>query len=131
MTPEKDRELRQRYPLVFAGRLLNDEPIRCNDGWFDLLDKLCATLEQLIAALPDADDRQAHRAVQVKEKFGALRFYTDRVVDKQIADAIAKAERASTTVCDICSKPGELGTHKGVVATRCAEHAKLIARGEQ
>lgn len=136
MTPEKDRELRQRYPLVFAGRLLNDEPIRCNDGWFDLLSVLCQQLNQLIEH-EDPEARHRYRVVTVKEKFGGLRFYLDGRPTDAMQVLIDAAERLSTQTCDICGKRGRLLTVQDkLVATRCPEHEKvtwrdLIARGEQ
>lgn len=49
-------------------------------------------------------------AVQVKEKFGTLRFYTD-VGDSYIYGAIAMAESMSARTCETCGKPGKLYTH--------------------
>lgn len=43
---------------------------------------------------------------QVKEKFGSLRFYTDKahpIVDQ----AISKIERECETICEFCGEPGK------------------------
>ena len=45
-----------------------------DDGWFDLLWRLCEDLEPLVAQL-EQDSGQKFEVLQVKEKFGGLRFY--------------------------------------------------------
>jgi hypothetical protein len=133
MTPEHDAELRRRYPLVFAGPLLNDEPIRCGDGWFFLLDMLCRNLQRLIEREPETE-RARYRAAQVKEKFGTLRFYLDQDPadpTHPITGEIAGAVWASALFCDVCGKPGQLRTltdKAPLVATRCDEHNDLMRR---
>lgn len=59
-------------------------------------------------------------ATQVKEKYGALRFYTDYATDAQQA-YIDFAEGMSTRVCEVC---GNRGKRKGYswVTTRCRQH---------
>lgn len=58
--------------------------------------------------------------VQVKEKFGTLRFYTD-VGDDYIYGAIAMAESMSAVTCETCGKPGKLYTY-GWWHVACDEH---------
>lgn len=125
MTPAYDAELRRRYPLVFARPLLNDEPIRCGDGWFILLDRFCRDLEALIAREPEPAQHRYH-AQQVKEKFGVLRFYLARETAPMTA-LIQAAEDASGRVCDVCAQPGKLRSGDPDepmcwVRTRCDEH---------
>lgn len=126
MTPDRDAELRRRYPHVFSRPLMNDEPIRCRDGWFHLLDRLCRLLECYILELPQ-HERAEFYAQQVKEKFGGLRFYMSRSTEA-MAQAIRGAEDASLSVCDVC---GVLGTRRGGLKdgkpdgwyrVRCDEH---------
>lgn len=59
-------------------------------------------------------------AVQVKEKFGTLRFYTN-YSDEYIDGAISMAEHMSSITCETCGKPGEL-QGKGWLYTACEEH---------
>lgn len=122
MTPEHDQALRAAFPLVFAGPLLNDEPIRCGDGWVGLLHLLFAKLEKLIAAEPE-DSRRKYRAVQVKEKFATLRVYQDANGTEAMNAAIRGAEALSAVTCDVCGREGQLVTLPlGSVATRCEAH---------
>lgn len=63
------------------------------------------------------------QAVQVKEKFGTLRFYTD-ISDEYIDGVIQMAEYMSAVTCETC---GNLGKLRGVgwLYTACDEHAQV------
>ena len=59
--------------------------------------------------------------VQVKEKFGTLRFYVQAASEEQY-NYISFAESMSGCTCETCGKPGKrLG--RGWVYTACEEHA--------
>ena len=53
MSPEHERDLVERYPKLFAGYGAAPDKsamafgFECGDGWFDLLDTLCAQLSKL------------------------------------------------------------------------------------
>ncbi len=90
-----------------------DAPVETGDGWHWLL---VATAEWMSeGGLPDH-----YKMVQVKEKFGGLRFYhegTSRT--RRIARA---AEQLSFGVCEICGAPGRL-RKGGWARTLCDDHA--------
>lgn len=95
MTPENDAKLCAKYPKLYAQRNLPmQETCMCwgfpGDGWYDLIDRLSAKLEPL-----------GVEAVQVKEKFGTLRFYTNKYVEAA-EEAIRDAEAESAKTCEIC-----------------------------
>lgn len=127
MTPDNDKALRAAYPLVFPKPLLNDEPIRTGDGWLYLLHMLCRDMQRAIEQCPE-DQRWRYAAVQVKEKFGTLRFYLeDDSPDSPVARLIRAAEWCSGIFCDVCGKPGSMrsATSPGAypwMRTRCDEH---------
>lgn len=89
------------------------------EGWFDLVIKLDADLTEL-----DPN----YTVDQVKEKFGALRYYIGRVetgeVFEKMHELIHTAEAKSSEICEICGKPGKI-VHQdsGWVTTKCPEHA--------
>lgn len=60
------------------------------------------------------------KAVQVKEKFGTLRFYLDSSTDEQFA-LINFAESLSARTCEVCGKPGK-PNNAGWIRTLCKEH---------
>lgn len=113
----------QRYPEIFAERHLSmDQTAMCwgiaiGDGWFDLLDVLCTQLQQETDKLGGPQIV----ATQVKEKYGALRFYVRESNERQDL-LIDFAEALSERICDVCGSPGVLRT-SGWQATRCDNHA--------
>lgn len=111
MKPELDAELCSKFPNLYADR--NGSPLdtlmcdgfRVNDGWFPLIRDLSEKLEAAILKLPEAE-RPKYRAMQVKQKFGPLRFYMTKSTDEMRAD-IQDAEFASLTICELCGALGE------------------------
>lgn len=127
MSPELDKKLCEKYPKIFANR--NGPPeqtamcwgFECGDGWYNLIDKLCDWLQFNTDSnnhLPKYANQVV--AVQVKEKFGGLRFYVDGASDVQDA-AISFAESMSYRICDVCGAPGK-PNGSGWIRTRCEEH---------
>lgn len=118
MTPEKDAELCQKYPKIFRNR--NASPhetcmswgFECGDGWFDLIDTLCANIRSHVDHLcygktaEEMEDLQVV-AAQVKEKFGGLRFYIDGG-DAEVSGMVKMAESMSYHVCEDCGNRGTL-----------------------
>lgn len=61
-------------------------------------------------------------AVQVKEKFGGLRFYIDKGNDTVYA-LLSMAEHLSVKTCEKCGKMGSKTWYLGWHRTLCREHA--------
>lgn len=87
----------------------------CGDGWFDLLKKLSERLEE-ISTLKGLDIQ----AVQVKEKYGTLRFYIEGG-DDEANKAIDEAEKESEHTCEQCGKEGRATERWGWYRTLCQE----------
>lgn len=101
----------------------------CGDGWYDLIDQLCSTIQNYI------NNSSVSQAVvdQVKEKYGTLRFYIsfasdgDPVEDNEgnrlISGMIWFAEDMSSRICETCGNPGK---KKGLgwYYTACEQHTK-------
>jgi hypothetical protein len=184
MSPEKDNELCNKYPIIYRDRHGSMREtcmvwgFSCSDGWFNLIDEVSAKLEAIAAKqplppkqnvvqkklypyvekfsnllrekrswgrringlglepkpisqqikrwftehkysryvpdwywlyvydyfAPPEDNRL--KAVQVKEKFGCLRFYTN-FSSPEIDEAIREAERLSSITCETCGEPGK------------------------
>jgi hypothetical protein len=150
-------KLFEKYPKIFVQKDLDMTQtsmcwgIACGDGWFNILDTLCAQIqshvdsprENLIRfqrfleesrAKNEIDnitywERQVQKtkekikrrpqieAVQVKEKYGTLRFYVNRHDD--VVDAIIDfAEEMSGCTCDKCGSPAST-SNKGWQETKC------------
>ena len=61
-------------------------------------------------------------AVQVKEKFGTLRFYVDGY-HESIGKRIDQAEAESAQICEVCGNKGQQRS-QGWVRTLCDWHAE-------
>ena len=123
----------------------------CGDGWYRIIDTLSAALvgphqrakkdlefwttnlgktvwgtrvgtqEDIDKAQKKLNETHCPVAVQVKEKFGTLRFYVDRATDAQY-NYIEFAELMSSRTCEVCGEHGQtypIGWHQ----TLCDEHA--------
>lgn len=61
--------------------------------------------------------------MQVKEKFGTLRFYVTGATDEQYA-VISLAETMSSFTCEVCGERGKQTNKNGYIQTLCKEHCK-------
>lgn len=107
MSPELERQLVETFPTLFAdhGAPPDRSPMafgfECGDGWFDLIETLCAQLSRLEP--PDAAPPPV--AQQVKDKYGTLRFYVGPCADAAQA-LTAFAEALSAKICETCGNKG-------------------------
>lgn len=156
MREELEHQLYQKYPEIFTERFRR-QGLAIGDGWYDLVDTLCAQLvakkravEYLIASRQrilgrissDTSEFVAHQgaiklleeecrkaseqipeAVQVKEKFGALRFYIYNG-DETAETLCLFAEDLSKKICEQCGAPGRTGSSEGMhwLKTLCDQH---------
>lgn len=89
-------------------------------GWWPLVRKLEEHLNELS---PDFE------LLQVKEKFGSLRYYaspqpgcTERAA-QEFTEWIADAENESDHICEVCGEPGDTSPGKfGYLKTLCEVH---------
>jgi hypothetical protein len=92
----------------------------CGGGWFWLLKKLVEDIAEI-------DVYKAVKVFQVKEKFGALRFYISYSIPDDVNDPsnliydkvyelINKAEEESGNTCEQCGEPGSV---RGKYWLRC------------
>jgi len=101
MNEDKDEQLFRKYPDLFRHRHDHAHSMMgagfcCGDGWFDLIDKLLFSIQ----SYPYPKDSPVE-VVQVKEKFGGLRFYIEGG-DNQVHKLIALAEGESFRICEEC-----------------------------
>jgi hypothetical protein len=118
MNREHTQYLIENFPGLYAGvtkpltESLMGFGFECGDGWFELLKELSEKLEPY-----------GVEAVQVKEKFGGLRFYLAGGALDEVWDLIDEAEDRSETICEACGEPGIV---RGIswVQTLCDECSK-------
>lgn len=105
-------DIPKRYPKLYKHNIT----FECHHGWAKIIDNLSRDLEKLID-----DDMEECYAVQVKEKYGALRLYMSCETDK-MSDLIEKAEDLSIHTCEVCGEPGQLMSKFRWLFTRCEKH---------
>lgn len=131
MNEENTQKLIEACPILY--RHFNF--FQCGDGWFDLIYKGSVKIESLIQsnntpeqiqqALTsdrDKDEFDVPYVVQVKEKFGTLRFYCWCFQSHAIDAVISRMEEDSESICEDCGKPGELRMDIGWYSTLCDTH---------
>ena len=94
----------------------------CNEGWRDLIDRACVRIENAL------DNGDPVKIVQIKEKYGTLRFYwSGRLpseTEAKVREVVSLAEARSACTCEICGAEGRLYNRGGWFATACSAHAR-------
>ena len=108
--------LKKRFPQLYSQL----HSIDCDDGWYNLIQGLSHSIELHIDYLPP-DLMGKIFAVQVKEKFGGLRFYVNHGTP-YIDGAINMAEAVSYYTCESCGNLGSQRTIKGYMFVACDIH---------
>ena len=78
-----------------------------DDGWFDILWRLCEDLEPLVAEFEQELGSQ-FEVLQVKEKFGGLRFHVNRPNDA-IRRRIGTASRSPSVLAKFAASRENCG----------------------
>jgi hypothetical protein len=131
MSPENTKKLYEKYPKIFAQKDLTIREscmpwgFECGDGWYMLIDKLCECLQFHI----DKNSHPQVEAVQVKEKFGGLRFYTNNA-DEYLTGHIDFAESMSMEICEVCGSTKDVEQTKGWIKTICTKCAGRKDHGD-
>lgn len=117
MSPENNQRLLASYPKIFT----HVRYCSVGDGWFDLINSACNLIQQHI----DQDESVSQLvALQIKEKFGELRFYYQGG-NHDCEQVIESVQAASVHICEVCGDGGKPRTNRGWVKTLCDKHAAL------
>ena len=126
----------EKYPKIFEQYEGNPSMVNWLDlpkGWVSVIDKLCGCMQNYI----DNTTRYTKEGplkpeqvtcVQMKEKFGGLRFYTNGHND-EVEGMIRMAEYMCDNTCQDCGSTEDIGTTKGWISTLCRSCA--IANGDR
>ena len=113
----------------FPNTLKDIRYLECHPGWHLLLENLISTIEYEILRIKELDPVIAEQiyAVQIKQKFGGLRFYMNQNTP-YISGAINLAEIMSTRTCELCGAvaPGtrSIGGWVNCYCDKCYEKAR-------
>jgi hypothetical protein len=133
---ELDKKLVEKYPKIFRDRFSNPkETLMCwgfdvGDGWYKIIDSLCGQIQHHIDWAQEKKEKYGQGegcsqvvAVQVKEKFGGLRFYYDGG-DNMIDGMVRMAESWAVNTCEVCGERGELRNDHTWMYTACDNHER-------
>ena len=97
----------------------------CGDGWFMILDTLMNTIESHLN--PENSwprkERIPFEIIQIKEKFGGLRFYYNGG-DEEVRGMVNLAENMSYNICERCGSTKNVTQTTGWIYTLCEDCIK-------
>lgn len=101
-------ELQDKLITTYPSQFENLKYIECNDGWYDLINKMCDNIQRHI----DHDKKYKNSIIpfnwsQIKEKFGCLRAYFYGG-DDRIFGIVEMAESMSSSICEFSGEKGKL-----------------------
>lgn len=128
MNDKLEKKFYDRFSFYRTDRSIQESLMRfgfeCSDGWFQIIWDLSEKIEEVLKeednVVQQAKDElqdSGFEVIQVKEKFGTLRFYTNWSNPK-IEAYIREAEEKSSVTCEICGKEATLRTD-GWLTTLC------------
>jgi len=116
--------LLKKYPVVFGQHKLPMTEtamcwgFSCGDGWYNIIDSLAFLIQRENEKLKENGENITIQAVQVKEKYGTLRFYTNYSTD-YIDGAISMAEAVSGFICEECGSTDGVSQTTVWIRTLC------------
>lgn len=144
---DRFEDLSKSYPELMEKSNIGDA-IGVGDGWFDIIDALCENIYRplfsakckLKAAIEyPRDDNGAYLSacevelniqmeslpeiVDIKEKFGGLRFYTYNTTER-VEDLISFAESMAERTCEVCGSRGRQDNYANWIKTLCETHSR-------
>ncbi len=123
MNLNKTKILLEDFPNLYRQSKLSPSEtcmcwgFECGDGWFDLIYKLSKDIINI--------SEDGVEAIQVKEKFGGLRFYwieNTLLTDEQLSEInklVDAAEDESYKICEKCGSREDIKQTDGWITTLC------------
>lgn len=133
---EKNKELCEKYPFLiprnrWTDKILEDynyeytELDALENGWkIAFGEQLCEELKEALIKTNCLDD---YRIIQIKEKWGFLRWYSN--TNDEIRKVISKYEKMSKYICKHCGKPATK-VSTGWISSYCDSCAEKLTRYE-
>lgn len=114
-----ENKLREDFPGLFDGK---DIGLWVGPGWQPIVFSLCRQIDAYVKFVNNNPSREhlTVNVVQIKEKFGGLRFYADGT-DPYIEGMIQMAEIWAGKTCEECGVAGK-PRHGGWIKTLCDVH---------
>ena len=115
---EFEKRLTEKHPAMFSAPYGG---IAVGEGWWPIIESLCADIQHYIK-WKNKDEEIVPQVVvmQIKEKFGGLRFYYDGG-DERIRGMVTTAESWAEKTCEDCGVPATKKT-QGWIKNVCDKH---------
>lgn len=150
MKLELEQQLVAKYPKLFSdyGGDVKDTCMafgfECGDGWFNLIEALCGSIQSHCDFINRMHPNRQFQpvAVQVKEKYGSLRFYLDFHYAENLDESemvkiretcifidgmVSMAESMSERICGHCGEPSRLDRDQPFPHSICDACATTLA----
>jgi len=99
--------------------------IECGKGWYKLIEPILKYVEEYNK---DKEKENQIEFLQIKEKWGGLRIYTN-FGTKELFELIDNAEEESFKTCEFCGSEENVGcTENGWYSTVCLDCVKKMAK---
>ncbi len=138
MNKEKTLKLMREFPRLLRKSVAHPSPlqfrgIEAGDGWYEIICQLLSEIEAKSIST-GISKRKWPRVLQIKEKFGTLRFYIDisafDATDLELVrNMISAAETKSLEICEECGAPGTLYKN-GWMYVKCPECEAALRKKE-
>lgn len=119
------KELIQKYPKIFESYEGNPYGVNWEapEAWLPVIDDMCGAIQSYIDNVVWYKDGEEFRpqqvkCVQMKEKWGKLRFYT-RGADKTVEGMISMTTYICRQMCESCGTRENIGITDGWVSICC------------
>ena len=110
------KQLEEKHPELLTLKKSRVWPMPdIGEGWHDLIDELMCAMKKKGYIGED------FKVVQVKEKFGGLRFYVDGLESMEAHSHLMDLADKSFKICEKCGKVGKLRDGRMWVKTLCDE----------
>ena len=135
VTEEYNKDLLEKYPWLTPYNVWTGEPLEDYDYEYTLADDIPRgwriafgdqMIEELDQLLKKYNLEKEYRVTQIKEKYGALRWYDNGFPEegyKEYTDWLHKYEDLSFRTCIRCGKPA-IGLTKGWIMPLCKDCMK-------
>lgn len=134
MNKDLEKKLSEKFPILYKNLYKKNTcmmwGIQCDDGWYNIIHDLSSEIDSWCEK-----NKLKIEALQVKEKFGTLRFYIGLCEDSsfwnndqynEISNIIKKYEDLSAKTCELTGNVGELKIKGYLYKTLCKESAILL-----
>lgn len=108
------KELVAKFPKIFS----RVKYFECKEGWSEIIYDMCHLIQYVVDTDPLCEQVVA---IQVKEKFGSLRFYYYGG-NARVRNLVEAYSHKTKTICEVCGSEGTMLKEDYWLRVRCDKH---------